>query len=693
VGCCPGGATLTEVELERLVVRLVGDATGYRAMLESAAQQTDSTAANVQSVKGRIEQYAKGLEGFARSAVGALGAAGIVASLSSLFSMFSGAERSTTKLTAAIEASGRAAGPVVEDYNKFAKAVAGSTLATAGSVKGLLQQAESFGVHGDAAKSAVKNAIALAAAKGGEASSYIRATIAMAEGNVFMLRHILHMRGVKDESEVLRRAQALIASGWKQATAETQTASGQITQLQKNLKSLFIDIGGLVAGALQPLVGALNAAVTWFRELDPGVRRAATAAVLLVGAVAAVGPAFAALAPILAPLGAIVGVVFSPWILAIGAVAGAVAVAVRAMGGWDTAWQKLKGGAASAWSYVKAKFDEFVEWAAPVWDAAVSLAEAAWSALSSLAVQAWDAVETAFVAARDFIADVWTSITGGATVNWTSIRDFVQDAIIAMEFSLTHFGQVAEFQWTGIKLGAVSAFNTVLYYFTDALPAALKWLRDEWAAIFLDVYNYTTTVFSNLGTNLVAVFRNLPGLIAGTTRWGDVWKPLTEGFTRLSKELVLPERVAGELEKQLQDDFKRQGAAIDSSYEGFRAAKLKEFADKHRKDSDKQVKDAFDIGSGIGSAMGKGFKASKWDAAIAGSAEALARVAAFKERLEGTDKDNRSAERVGKERAAAADSPEAARRAEAQAALLRDIRDAVREGNRRPGAPLRPAGL
>jgi hypothetical protein len=675
------------------VVRLVGDPASFRAMLEGAAQQTESTAVNVQAAKGRIEQYAKSLESFAKSAVGALQTAGITASLSALFGMYSAAERSTAKLTAAIEASGRAAGPVVEDYNKFAKAVAGSTLATAGSVKGLLQQAESFGVHGDAAKTAVKNAIALAAAKGGEASSYIRATIAMAEGNVFMLRHILHMRGVKDESEVLKRAQALIASGWKQATAETQTASGQIVQLQKNMKSLFIDIGGLVAGALQPLVGALNAAVTWFRELDPGVRRAATAAVLLVGAVAAVGPAFAAITPIVAPLGTVLGAVFSPWIVAIGAVVGAVAIAVRAMGGWDAAWDKLKGGAAAAWGYVRTKFEEFAEWAAPVWDAAASFAGAAWDALSSLAVQAWDLVETAFVAARDFIADVWTSITGGATVNWTSVRDFVQDVVIAMEFNLTHFGQMAEYQWTGVKLGAVSAFSTVLYYFTDALPAALKWLRDEWAAIFLDVYNYTTTVFTNLGSNIASIFRNLPGLIAGTTRWGDVWKPLTEGFTRLSKELVLPERVAGELEKQLQDDFKRQGAAIGASYEEFRAAKLKEFAEKHRKDADKQVKDALDVGSSIGKAMGKGFKESKWDAVLASSAEALHRVAAFKERLEGTDKDNRSAERVSKERAAAADSPEAARRAEAQAALLKEIRDSIREGNRRPGVPLRPAGL
>jgi hypothetical protein len=48
---------------------------------------------------------------------------------------------------------------------------------------------------------------------------------------------------------------------------------------------------------------------------------------------------------------------------------------------------------------------------------------------------------------------------------------------------------------------------------------------------------------------------------------------------------------------------------------------------------------------------------------------------------------------VSKERAAAADSPEAARRAEAQAALLKEIRDSIREGNRRPGVPLRPAGL
>jgi hypothetical protein len=122
----------------------------------------------------------------------------------------------------------------------------------------------------------------------------------------------------------------------------------------------------------------------------------------------------------------------------------------------------------------------------------------------------------------------------------------------AWSFFWNNFGDI-------VKVGALKAvlfltefMNDAVHLFTVTLPEVARWFSRNWVEVFTDLFRYIGTIFENLGTNIVNVFKSLPGLIAGTTSWDAVWKPLTEGFVPTIKEaLKLTGREATEFEKGL----------------------------------------------------------------------------------------------------------------------------------------------
>ena len=65
-----------EVELERMVVRLLGDGSDYKKMLDQAQQSSQQAAQQVEAASKRIEGMSNGLQGFASAATSALAAMG-----------------------------------------------------------------------------------------------------------------------------------------------------------------------------------------------------------------------------------------------------------------------------------------------------------------------------------------------------------------------------------------------------------------------------------------------------------------------------------------------------------------------------------------------------------------------------------------------------------------------------------------
>jgi hypothetical protein len=180
--------------------------------------------------------------------------------------------------------------------------------------------------------------------------------------------------------------------------------------------------------------------------------------------------------------------------------------------------------------------------------------------------------------------------------------------------------------------------NQVTWFFKDALPAMLSWFSKNWYEIFLQAVNNAAALIQNLATNIVAIFAHLPGLIAGTTKWSDVWKPLETGFVDIVPKLKLPDRETGELEKQLKDQYDRQGAVLGEAYAAFRKRRLDEigkgFGTLNLPALTDGAKQAAGAGKLVGDAFGGGLKdagkaSEKLIGVLVGSADALAEMADY----------------------------------------------------------------
>lgn len=270
-------------ELEELVVRLTGEMSGYIAMLKNAETATKDTA---EKIEARFSEKLNQV-GMAAVATGAALTAAFGGAAHEAFSAWSEAESIGIRLNATLEAQGRDVRALTEDYNDFALTMQKTTTAEDDAVLSMLATAEGLQATGDAAKKAVKDALALAAATGASEHAAIRLTAALAKGDVDMAqmysRAIPGLRGVKDETEFLSRALKLTAAGEKALAAEANTASGAIKMLKNDFGNFQEEIGKVIAEGLLPFVQWAKDVVGWLASLSEGTKKA-IAVVLGLGA-------------------------------------------------------------------------------------------------------------------------------------------------------------------------------------------------------------------------------------------------------------------------------------------------------------------------------------------------------------------------------------------------------------------------
>jgi hypothetical protein len=722
---------VTQTELETLVVRLVGDATGYLKMLNDATQKTKKVTEEVKKSLSQIENLTKNLEGFAGNAIKVLSSLGVATSLHGAFEKYAEHEKSVIRLKAAIESNGRAAEPVIENYEKFATTISNVTLTTKGATLALLQQAESMGLQDDQAKRAVKNAIALASARGMEAGGVLRLTAALERGETHGLNRFLRaeLAGVK-ESDRARVAMEALAKKFGVATAEANSTAGRIERLHRSLAGLSKDVGEVVANAIRPLVEWVTAAVDAFKAADPSIKKIAVAAITAAGAFLAWKPAMAVLGPmvtaflgllkmigglptpiallgsslysiwtalkgivrLLNPLKAL-GLLFNPWVIAIGGFALLITPLIKRMGGLIGVWEAIKKTAGDAWDWVTGKISEFIDWVQPVTFALGSLFSATWEIIGTAATDTWDAIKMALGQLWDYIASVWKDIVGDTKVNWNTIRDNIRDALFAAEFAIRNLDKVFGLAATNMEYQVVRFYNSVAYYFQQAIPAIFKWLADDAQNIFLQLTYNLSQMFLNLGQNIVNILKNIPDAIRGQGKqWEELWtEPLTKGFIAIRQELKLPEREISEVEKHLSESMAEQASGLVEQYSKFREQKLQELGVKPDEVNYVQKK-AEELGLGIGQALNKGKEKEmhKFDAALIGSAEAFARIERYKDKLAGvSDKDLKAAGKPS----ASINSAEANAKIGKQVDLLSDIKGLLKQANDKPVMKLDTANL
>lgn len=693
-----------ETEVERLVVRLMGDMDSFKGMLEQAQQDTTRAAKSIEDAGRKIEGISGRLKGFATTAIAALASLGATTWLKRAFGNFAEAERAEFKLRAALEANGRQVEETMSRYKDFANEVQRITTFEDDQIIALLASAESMGVTGAAAERAVKNAIALEAAGRGSAEAVIRLTAALERGSTRGLERFLRAElSGAEEGKKLQVAMDALAKKFKFAEAEAQTAAGSIKQLQVAFGNLLEDFGAVVAEGLKPVVEWLRQATDWFAALDPAVKKAIVIAIALVAGVTGLITVFSLLAPVLTAVGALVGLVFSPWGIVLAAAAAAVALVVDALGGLEATWGLIKEAAATAWDFLKRKAEEWLAWFTPIWQALHSLFTTTWGILVSAARDAWGFVVKVWEGAVEFFTNIWDRITGGATISWDKIQDVIQRVILFAEFTLQNFGQVAEFAWLTAKLGFIKFAEEVKHFFTGVLPALLNWFKDNWEKVFLGILTFQFEVMQDLVKNTAKVLSNLPDLIKGKVRLEDLWEPLRTGLTDVLATIPqLPARTMGELEKQWQKEWEQTRDRLATDFEEFVLMKRLEFAgpdlfpDETVKEIKKRAEEATaPFPEQIEKAKNelKGF-----DAALFNSAEAATRVAEFLEfggrGMAAGGKGGRDGMAPKRFEAAAARSPEAREREDHNAEdILSDIRDLIKEQNRRGVLRIEPAEL
>jgi hypothetical protein len=320
-----------------MVCRLRGDGSTYISMLQQASQATISTAATVQRVAAQVESFGSTLRGFAATAAYALGSFGITSYLRQAFSAFAGREETVMRLTASLEGHGRAVDATLREYERFAKATSESTTLGQLEVLQLLKRAEAFNLTGKAAENAVEKSIQLSAASGIASQMALRFVQMMETGDVKgamrFARMIPELRGVKDETEVVTRYNALLVTGQRTLTREVETASGQLKQLHNRYIELIADFGTVVSEGIKPVVTWFKEAVIWVRSLNDQKKQ-------LIVSLAAVAAAFLAVGPAMRATSILAMVTLNPIAFAIAAIGTALAVWVQAVGGVGPAWQE-----------------------------------------------------------------------------------------------------------------------------------------------------------------------------------------------------------------------------------------------------------------------------------------------------------------------------------------------------------------
>lgn len=235
-----------------MIVKLEGDASGLEKTLKDSI--------------GMIKSFA-GVVGAALAAwkVYDVGKQAVMA--------FSEAEDVVLKLKGALQSNGRDVNTLMADYNKFANAIQTVTRVDDDAVLGLLQTAESMDLTGDAAKRAVKNAVALAAARGIDERSAIRMTVALEQGRVEMLgRYFPALRAIKDPTLKAAKAQELLGNAFTVAKESANGTAGQFDQFSNAMGNLQEDFGEILAEFVKPLVSELKAMTNQFREILPVIK-------------------------------------------------------------------------------------------------------------------------------------------------------------------------------------------------------------------------------------------------------------------------------------------------------------------------------------------------------------------------------------------------------------------------------------
>lgn len=206
---------------------------------------------------------------------------------------------------------------------------------------------------------------------------------------------------------------------------------------------------------------------------------------------------------------------------------------------------------------------------------AASLAATQLDTLQGSWIKLKSAAESLAISVGDTFGPLLRKAVDGATAMVQNLQRGWQVAMATIEFVTENWRDVLLLAYKQVQLGLVSIPGVVKHFFLGVLPPLFGWFADNWKNIFLDAYNLATTVFTNLGSNIVSVFSNIPKLISGEADFSELWTPVLEGFeSTLSALPNIPPRQMGLLEKALTRDIEELSGSVHKSYQEHMAEAL-----------------------------------------------------------------------------------------------------------------------
>lgn len=695
-----------EAQLETLITKWMGDASGYLRMLDQAQSATDRAARGVESAASKIEGLTNKMGGFGQAAMGILGQLGATLSVTSFLgsAVQQAAEMEQMQLSFEVMLGSAERGQqMVRDLVTMAANTPMTMPGLVQATRTLLQ----FGVEGD---NVIPILGRLGDIVGGDANKLQSMALAfgqMSASGRLMGQDLLQMVqvgfnplkelekmgriqpgqgrhmmeagqiGINDVIDAIQNATAEGGTFFNMMQRQSQTTSGLFSTLQDNIMATMRTIGSNIItdlhlnDVIRWLSDIAQAASDWLTNMDPNVRAVGAGILVVTAVVMGLSAAFS-----------IAGAAFSAAFGGIPLVLGIIITATAGIIAWAASFQSVRTAASNAWTWIKEKTSAFITWATPIFNQYVAVAKAGWDLIVEGAVIAWDGIKYAAQAAWDFFVGIWDNLVGDSEISWEKVRGYALDGLIAVEFALKNLGPVANVVWLGLQLRAVEAANIVVWQFTEVIPAAIQWFRENFVAIVTEAYLWYQHATQVAGTWLyevwngidwesmwagfrdgvqtafthaVEVLRSIPSAAEAGGNIGamfaEMWAApaedavdqvevalealpdaINEAGSRI-RPFVIPPRISGELETQLRTEFETAAAALDESFQAFRERRLRELLAPDSPAATVAANDANRTGLRLGDSMAQGAKKGidKLDATIFGSAESLHRMTAYLE--------------------------------------------------------------
>jgi hypothetical protein len=646
---------VNEAELERMIIRIVGDNSAYVKSLESTIAETRRAADTINAHGDIAGGFFTKIKSYAVGAIASVSAftASWLSLNTAIKSVHLAAETEKNEVAFGVMLKSAEAGKaMVKSLQDFAAA----TPLDAGTLQQATKTLLQFGIAGDQVIPVLRM---LGDVGGGNAEKLLSMSRVygkvmqqgrlQGETRMEMITHgfdplaeIARTSGRKvpelvKDMEHGKISAKMLQDAFKSATAEggnffnqmelqSKTLDGLISTMEDDVNSALRSIGKTliedlnIKGIVADISSLAQEFQSWFEGMDAGTKQVIFAVALVTAGV--IGLTAAAIV-----LGAVITYAFGGLNIWFALFAMVVPVLIAGISGIIVEL----GGVAETFKYVKQIALDAWAWLQPIRKALVTF-------FSSL----WQVAKQAFMSIKNFVLSVWDSITKGSNITWKDVQDAIVNAILYAEYVILSFSKSWEAAWAGIKYFTVVAINFIIDNGLNILLLALTGpvgllviTYDYWKNTFKAIWQYTISVFDNLVDVIGDFFDKLwDGITGEDVDWDDLKRKFSTAMLAASPVLGVALKLGGTdmkaLEKQLKTEWERAG--LGKTFAEFKAERLAEM-NKAALPGKEAVKEAAEIVNEEVDEVAKhaSHALGKVDHAAYNSVEAISRVTSYLE--------------------------------------------------------------